>query len=177
MLSFVFILTGLGESDAHCWAEATHAAEGFSRHLKLRRYCKAPASSLLVSCRCFLPWSRLSAVILIPPSASVHSPIGLFPSLPSFHSRNAAGSQNGTIVSALPLLMFTSITCFAFTPSRSLWLHVQVFRSDHRGHSLRFGHVAFWKRRVRRSTLFCYCRMITGEKALEEVKMEVCSAD
>lgn len=47
----LFVFTGSGESDAYCWAEATHAAEGFPRHLKLHRDCKAPASpSFLPPC-------------------------------------------------------------------------------------------------------------------------------
>lgn len=46
--SNVFLLlcshgAGSGESDAHCWAEATHAAEGFPRHLKRLQSTSIPS--------------------------------------------------------------------------------------------------------------------------------------
>lgn len=68
------------------------------------RDCKAPASPFfLVSHFCFLPWPSLGAVTLTSPYASLHSLISFFLSVsPSSHSYNAAGSQNGTIVSPLP---------------------------------------------------------------------------
>lgn len=44
---FFFFFTGSGESDAHCWAEATHAAEGFPRHLKLHSRLQSTSISSL----------------------------------------------------------------------------------------------------------------------------------
>lgn len=39
---FAFDDAGSGEPDAHCWAEATHAAEGFPRHLKCPQSTSIP---------------------------------------------------------------------------------------------------------------------------------------
>lgn len=148
MFCLFFLYTGSGESDAHCWAEATHAAEGFPRHLKLHRDCKAPASpaflpSFLASYLCFLTWPSLDAVILTSPFASLHLLICFFLSVSPFsHSYNAAGSQNGTIVSPLTLPVLTSFTHFGSRALHSRWLHLlQLFRSDHKGQILRFCHV------------------------------------
>lgn len=51
-------------------------------------------------------------------SASLHSLICVLLSVfPSFHSHNAAGSQNGMIVSPLPLLIFILTSCFGLRAS------------------------------------------------------------
>lgn len=117
--------TGFGESDAHCWTEATHAAEGFPRHLKLCHNCKAVYFNV-VTTYCF---AASSSLLLVSYSCFLHDYplvqsywflICLFLSVfPSSQSQNAAGSQNGTIVSALPLLILTSFTHF--------WLHSITF--------------------------------------------------
>lgn len=103
--------------------------------------CKTPASPLLP---CPLPPLLPSMTIsrcshTDPPFRFSAFTYLLLPFFPSSHSHNAAGSQNGTIVSPPPPLIFILTSHFGFRTSLSLVVAVE---SDHKSDVLRTCHVS-----------------------------------
>lgn len=96
--NFLFDDAGPGEPDAHRRAEATHAAEGFPRHLKRLQKHQRPPPDL-----CLLLLSFLCALTLFCSSQLAYFLLLLRPNFSSSsHSHCAAESQNGTTVSSQP---------------------------------------------------------------------------
>lgn len=141
----VCLSPGPGEPDAHCWAEATHAAERFPRHLKWLLLASTSSPLPPHSHVCFLPRRSLShadsclvsfccCICFFPLSSFVSTP-------PPPLSHNVAGWQKGTL--SFPFLhIFNLITFWLQSitfPAVTLGI---VFKFDHKVGLLR----SFWKR-------------------------------
>lgn len=157
MFNFFFIVflflddAGSGEPDAHCWAEATHAAEGFPRHLEHLQSTSFP--SFLPPP---LPPRSCSPTFAPHPHPCCHSSVHSYCSaslssliclplsvLSPSHSHYAAESQNGTAVIPWPSSFWSSPHVFGFRASLSMWFHLlELFTSDYGGEILRSGHAS-----------------------------------